>query len=401
MRRPDGSMNIPIFKQPRAFQLDPRALACELDSTMAETKTTPAERAAWRAAALDLTATGRIDVAPLHAIATSPETVMVLQDCVLEAMRRACVPRLLAAFYRNGGTVPAELRSALRQTTLAILTQLLPPARPETELRDNVAPTPEQTPAPFVSIADQSTWLLGATRRTADHASRVSEACGNVLESAAMAFFGINTNADVSNHLKQSIEDISQQLARTAEASVEASASADRASTEISELTDAATRIGSVTNLIRTIAGQTNLLALNATIEAARAGQAGKGFAVVAGEVKALAKQTADATQQIETMVNQIRIAVAAAAERVQGIQRATAEVRQLTADGAHAVESQRVSATEISVASADAAQAVQQMQDGIERVASDCFALSTSIEELSSGAEIMSAKAEMLNASA
>ena len=60
-----------------------------------------------------------------------------------------------------------------------------------------------------------------------------------------------------------------------------------------------ASEIGKVTELINAIAGQTNLLALNATIEAARAGEAGRGFAVVAQEVKALAGQTATATQDI------------------------------------------------------------------------------------------------------
>jgi len=92
---------------------------------------------------------------------------------------------------------------------------------------------------------------------------------------------------------------------------------AGRTAQALTELGDAASRIGKVIGLIQAIAGQTNLLALNATIEAARAGEAGRGFAVVASEVKSLAAQTARATAEIAEQIGAIQSAAVDSAQAI------------------------------------------------------------------------------------
>jgi methyl-accepting chemotaxis protein len=76
---------------------------------------------------------------------------------------------------------------------------------------------------------------------------------------------------------------------------------------EVEALGQASIAIGDVIKIISSIADQTNLLALNATIEAARAGEVGRGFAVVAGEVKDLARETAEATQRVSEQITGIQ----------------------------------------------------------------------------------------------
>ena len=116
----------------------------------------------------------------------------------------------------------------------------------------------------------------------------------------------------------------------------------------VRELAQVSNQIGSITEVIATIAAQTNLLALNATIEAARAGEAGRGFAVVAAEVKALADQTAQATSQIKAQIETIQSVSGSTAEAIGAIVSDVDTLRGASNQIAAAVEEQSAAIREV-----------------------------------------------------
>ena len=358
---------------------------------------------AWRRALISLCNNSVFDEEELAAACSiarvDTETILCLQQATLDAMQHVMWRGWRSRIGRHMPALPVALLKQLRTVTavaLAAVNATAVEAMPDEPLAGPPLPPSEEAGAKVADITRQAAWLTKAAERTAGAAGTVSSRCGLVLEASVMAFMGINAAAEASTQLAGSIEEISRELARTATSSLEASASADEAATMILQLEQAASQIGTVTDIIRRIATQTNLLALNATIEAARSGEAGRGFAIVANEVKALAKQTADATGNIGRMIGEIRSAVKAVAERVHRIQHTTTEVRHMTTVGEAAVEQQRASTNEISRSAQDAAAAVGQMQEGIEEIATQSFELSTASEALLAGTEVLNVKVRM-----
>jgi methyl-accepting chemotaxis protein len=165
-----------------------------------------------------------------------------------------------------------------------------------------------------------------------------------------------------------SITEVQRQIGESAVLMSSAVEKARSTDTLVGRLAESAERIGDVVKLINDIASQTNLLALNATIEAARAGEAGKGFAVVAHEVKGLANQTSNATEDIHRQIAAMQAAAqeAIAAIRdiadtidgmeavIDGIDRAVTSQTSATHDISASVQQAAAGAADISTAIAD-----------------------------------------------
>lgn len=174
--------------------------------------------------------------------------------------------------------------------------------------------------------------------------SRVQEIQG----SSQQANQNIQAVAASAEELSASIQEIGRQTERSTSLSTNAVKKTADASTTIQDLVSAASSIGQVVELISSIADQTNLLALNATIEAARAGEAGRGFSVVAAEVKTLANQTSNATEDISTQVKSIQETTKHVVNAIQVVETTIEEINQIASMIAAAIEEQNAATREI-----------------------------------------------------
>jgi methyl-accepting chemotaxis protein len=239
----------------------------------------------------------------------------------------------------------------------------------------------EITSTQLNSAADQ----VSAEARTAEE--RVGVAAGNVTSAAGAV-----------EELAASIGEIAGQANRSTEVSSRAVGDARRTVRTMSELGEAASRIGEVVGLIQAIAGQTNLLALNATIEAARAGDAGKGFAVVASEVKSLAGQTAKATEEIASQVGAIQSAVADAAQAIEQVNTIIEEISTIASTVAITVEEQHRAVASITEGVNRASLEARTGAEAMSRVAGASSDARVTAADVKSLADTLSVEAESLN---
>ncbi|MBV8835053.1 MAG: HAMP domain-containing protein [Alphaproteobacteria bacterium] len=202
-----------------------------------------------------------------------------------------------------------------------------------------------------------STRMLEASSHLASASDTAATRTASATSASEQASANVRDIAAATEELSASVMEIDRQVAQSQSIAEKAIDDAEKTNTEIKALDEAARRIGDVVKLITAVAEQTNLLALNATIEAARAGEAGRGFAVVAQEVKALAGQTAKATEEISSQIDGMQKATVRSVEAIGAIQRTIREVGEITAAIAAAVTEQGAATREIARSAETASQ--------------------------------------------
>jgi methyl-accepting chemotaxis protein len=215
-----------------------------------------------------------------------------------------------------------------------------------------------------------------AMTATAEEMTASATRTGNSAQAAAttsaQALINAQTVARAADKLSAAIREISVQVEQSGAIVGRAVAAGTETRSTIEALNEQVGRIGAVADMIGEIAGKTNLLALNATIEAARAGEAGKGFAVVAAEVKALATQTARATQEIAQHIAQVRDAMGVSVAAVEQIEQTIGEIDAIAHAIAGAVQAQGAATAEIAHNVAESASAANEMTSRVSEVTTE-----------------------------
>jgi len=227
----------------------------------------------------------------------------------------------------------------------------------------------------LAAVSSAASRMKGSAEKMSQVAAQAKEQTGAVASASEQAAQNVQTVASATEELASSISEISRQVGESTRIAARAVEQVAKSEVTVTELANAANRIGEVVGLINTIAAQTNLLALNATIEAARAGEAGKGFAVVASEVKNLATQTARATEGITAQVSAIQDSTQEAVDTIKGIGEIIDKMSEIATTVAAAVEEQGAATAEI-------ARNIQQAASGTQNVSNNIVGVSNAANQ-------------------
>ncbi len=219
------------------------------------------------------------------------------------------------------------------------------------------------------NVADAAIEMEAAAKAVGTIANSSHEKLSTLSQHMEDASLHVETVSLASAQLSVAISEIGTQISRAAQISTTAVDETRKTDSTVENLTSAAGKIGEVVAMINAIASKINMLALNATIEAARAGEAGKGFAVVAAEVKSLAVQTTQATQQISTHIDSIQSATGEAVKAIGHIGQTIFEINNIAMHISNAVEEQGTATRDISHNAQQAVNSTKEMSEQTQAV--------------------------------
>jgi methyl-accepting chemotaxis protein len=244
------------------------------------------------------------------------------------------------------------------------------------------------------SASSEIAVAAGSLTRTAEATQGLS---ATVAAASEQSSANVQSAAAASEQMVSSVGEIGRQVGESQRVATAAVQQADQTNARIAELSNCADRIGEVVKLISAVAAQTNLLALNATIEAARAGEAGRGFAVVASEVKALAGQTAKATEEIGKQIAQMQSATEHSVDSIGEISETIQSISRISSAIASSVEQQAAATQEIACSVLQAAQRSRQVSGNIFEVSRGASDTGSAAEQVHGAAVALSNESNQL----
>lgn len=311
---------------------------------------------------------------------------------------------------RNATTVSESSQELLEvsrrlDASMEHMSQLSTGAAAATEEMDQnvktVAEAIEQSSANIREVYDAAKQVETNINVVGNAASDTSSNMQSIASATEQMTSAINSVANAIEEMSSSLSEVSKNAQQAAKITNKAERTGEDTKGIVDALGKSAKEIGNVVEVIKGIASQTNLLALNATIEAASAGDAGKGFAVVANEVKALAKQSAEATEDIRKKIEEIQMNTVEAVKAIGEITETVVEINQINNTIASAVEEQTVTATEISKNVGGAAQASNEISSNVQKTAETANDVAQHVSEADKRIKDMTLNIEALTKSA
>jgi len=282
------------------------------------------------------------------------------------------------------------------------------------EMAENLTGMLKEITGGVQTLTSSSTELSAISEQMADNADDTSEKSNNVAAAAEEMTVNMNSVAAASEQtaaniqmivaaaeeMSSTISEIAANTSKGSQTTLDAVKKAEEVSGKVNELGKAASQISRVTETIADISEQTNLLALNATIEAARAGEAGKGFAVVAAEIKALAQQTAEATDEIGARIGEVQKSTGESVTAITEIVGVINEINTIVSSVAVAIEEQTATTQEITNNVTQAGSGVQEVNENVNQASAVAEEVSRDVHQISQASEEMKTGSRQVNIS-